>query len=87
MKLLFYQKFRQYPGKKSASSNSMKDTLGKPRIESKWYDGNASIFTPFSSITVSFVSKTVRPLALENSFFILSIKAIAKSILGIDSPP
>ena len=30
-------------GKKSASSNSMKDTLGNPLIASKWWDGNASI--------------------------------------------
>jgi hypothetical protein len=30
--------------------------LGNPLIESKWCDGNASIFTLFSSITVSFVS-------------------------------
>src|ERR671931_374540 len=70
-------------GKKSASSSNMKDTLGKPRIASKWCDGNASIFTPFSSITVYFVSKLTRPLLLPvNSFFNLPIKAIAKSILG-----
>jgi len=56
----------------------LKDTLGKPRIASKWCDGKASIFTPFSSITASFVSKT----RLKNNFFILSIRAMAKSILG-----
>ena len=49
-------------GKKSASSNSMNETFGNPLIASKWCDGNASIFTRFSSITVSFVSKTVGPL-------------------------
>jgi hypothetical protein len=48
-------------GKKSASSNSMKDTLGKPRVASKLCDGKASIFTPFSSITVSLVLKLTRP--------------------------
>src|SRR5919199_3268783 len=71
-------------GKKSASSSSMKETLGKPRIASKWCDGNASIFTLFSSTTVSFVSNEMKPLLLlpASSFFILSIKAIVKSILG-----
>ena len=42
----------------------MKDTFGNSRIASKWCDGNASIFRPFSSITVSFVSKLARPLLL-----------------------
>ena len=44
-----------------------------------------SLFTPLSSMTVSFVLKVVvaRPLDEdENNFFILSIRAIAKSILG-----
>ena len=71
--------------KEIISSNNIKDTLGKPRIASRWCDGNASIFTPFSSKTVSFVSNARRPFLLvpsANSFFILSIKAIAKSILG-----
>src|SRR5919197_4047829 len=69
-------------GKKSASSSKIKDTFGKPRIASKWCDGNASIFTLFSSITVSFVSNVVRYLLRANSLFILSIRTIAKSILG-----
>src|SRR5919197_4940131 len=76
-------------GKKSASSNKMKDTLGNPLIASKWCDGNASIFTLFSSITVSFVSNVVVAtvlllllLSAANSFFILSISTIDKSILG-----
>jgi hypothetical protein len=63
----------------------MKDTFGNPLIASKWCDGNASIFTLFSSITVSFVSNVIvsRPLLLPtNNLFILSIRAIAKSILG-----
>jgi hypothetical protein len=46
-----------------------------------WY--YEPIFTPFSSITVSFVSKTVtRSLVLENNLFILSIRPMANSILG-----
>jgi hypothetical protein len=53
------------------------------RIENS--PGNASIFTLFSSITVSFVSKTLRPLllVLENSFFILSMRAIANLFWGL----
>jgi hypothetical protein len=69
-------------GKKSASSSKINETLGNPLIASRWCDGNASIYTPFSSITVFFESKTVSTLVPENSFFILSMRAIAKSILG-----
>jgi hypothetical protein len=66
MKALFEPKLIQQ------RQHCMKDTLCKPRIASKWCDGNASIFTLFSSITVSFVSNVVGYLP-ENSFFIQAI--------------